>query len=53
MRELTSLEMKAVSGGLYQPRPIGRHPLARLIVGLILFILHRKRPTAPALGVEV
>jgi len=45
MHELTALEMKAVSGGAMRPRPIGRHPLARLIVGLILFILHRKRPT--------
>jgi len=45
MRELTSLEMKAVSGGVMARRPIGRHPLARLIVGVILFILHHKRPT--------
>jgi hypothetical protein len=45
MRDLTSLEMKAVSGGLAQPKPIGRHPLLRLLVGLILLALHFRKPT--------
>jgi hypothetical protein len=45
MRELTSLEMKAVSGGLMAPPPTRRHPLLRLLVGLILLALHFRKPT--------
>jgi hypothetical protein len=45
MRELTSLEMKAVSGGAMAPPPTRRHPLLQLLVGLILLALHFRKPT--------
>jgi len=45
MRELTTLELKAVAGGAMAP-PVQRrrHPLLRLIVGLIILALRRKQP---------
>jgi len=46
MRELTSLEMKAVSGGVVGIRPIGRHPLLRLIAAIIIRALHLRKPEA-------
>jgi hypothetical protein len=49
MRELTSLEIRAVSGGVMAPapRPVPGNPAVRLIVRLILAILHLGRPTMP------
>ena len=50
MRELTSLEIQAVSGGVMAPpRPVPGpgNPAVRLIVRLILAILHLGRPTMP------
>ena len=40
MRELTALELKAVSGGIMEkPRPQTQHPLLRLIVGILIRVL--------------
>jgi len=43
MRELTTTELKAVSGGL-SSRPVVRHPLLRLIAAIIIRALHLRRP---------
>jgi hypothetical protein len=42
MRDLTSVELQAVSGGLMAPPPRPRHPLLRLVVAIILHLLHRQ-----------
>jgi hypothetical protein len=50
MRELTRLELQAVSGGLQAvpaPAPRPGNPLARLIIGIILAVLHIRRAPPP------
>jgi hypothetical protein len=44
MRELSSLELQAVSGGLIQPLPRPRHPLLVLVVAILVRALRGGRP---------
>jgi hypothetical protein len=46
MRELTSVELQAVAGGISArpPRP-ARHPLLRAIIRIVLRLLHPKKPS--------
>lgn len=52
MRELTSLEIQAVSGGLQAvpaPAPRPGNPFVRLIIGIILAALHIRRAPPPVM----
>lgn len=44
MRDLTSVELQAVAGGLARPTPRPRHRLLRLVVAVIVHLLRRREP---------
>jgi hypothetical protein len=47
MRELSSVELRSVSGGRIAPAPQPRHPLLALVVAVLVRLLRGGRP-APA-----
>jgi hypothetical protein len=44
MRELTSVELQAVSGGAIAPTPRPRHPILALVVAILVRLLRGGRP---------
>jgi hypothetical protein len=44
MRELTGVELQAVSGGIIAPAPRPRHPLLALVVAILVRALRGGRP---------
>jgi hypothetical protein len=47
MRELTSVELQAVSGGRVAPAPRPRHPLLALVVAIVVRLLRGGGRPAP------
>jgi hypothetical protein len=50
MRELTNIELQAVSGGVMAPPPRPRRPILALIVAIIAAILRRGNPPTKAVA---